>query len=298
MGVLLLIGLGSNVGDRRSMLDAALVALASASGLRLVAASPYLETPPIGGPPGQGAFLNGAALAEADLPPGDVLALLHDIESRSGRARAARWGERTLDLDLLLYGDLILDGPSLAVPHPRMAVRRFVLGPAATIAPGLVDPVTGLTVSNLLANLDRRPGLVAFLGPGGDALAALLAETDPSVVPLGPDHAEAIPDDPSDDRWFVAPRWRDNAGALRPILLAATDPQTYAASRGRHHHAAASGIPVVPLHPAGLRPNSTSSTTGDGVDAMLSEVLAALEASRAGVDTSRGSIVSDAGRHL
>src|SRR5436305_11685098 len=98
------IGLGSNLGDRKGILDAAVAALADAPGVAVKAVSSYHETSPVGGPAGQGAFLNAAAWLETSLDPHQLLAVLQEIEHRAGRVRKARWGERTLDLDLLIYG--------------------------------------------------------------------------------------------------------------------------------------------------------------------------------------------------
>jgi 2-amino-4-hydroxy-6-hydroxymethyldihydropteridine diphosphokinase len=157
MGTLALIGLGSNVGDRKAHLDAAVAALAETPGVTVRGVSSYHETAPVGGPPGQGAFLNAAAAIETTLDPRELLATLQAIEARAGRVRDVRWAERTLDLDLLLFGNLILDSAELTVPHPRMAIRRFVLAPLVEVAPSAVDPFTGRTISELLVNLDAAP---------------------------------------------------------------------------------------------------------------------------------------------
>ncbi len=154
MGTLALIGLGSNVGDRKAHLDGAIAALAATPGVTVRAVSSYHETAPVGGPPGQGAFLNAAAMIETALDPTTLLDVMRAIEAGAGRVRAVRWAERTLDLDLLLFGNLILDSAELTIPHPRMPVRHFVLAPLAEIAPAAVDPRTGRTVSELLADLD------------------------------------------------------------------------------------------------------------------------------------------------
>jgi 2-amino-4-hydroxy-6-hydroxymethyldihydropteridine diphosphokinase len=183
MATLALIGLGSNLGDRKANLDLAVATLSATPGVALRGVSSYRETPPVGGPADQGAFLNAAAALETTLDPEALLAVLHDVEARAGRERTVRWGKRTLDLDLLLFGDLILRSPRLTVPHPRMALRRFVLAPLTEVAADAVDPVTGRTVRGLLANLDRRPGYVAIacaprlswrlmLAPGPHAIAA------------------------------------------------------------------------------------------------------------------------------
>lgn len=162
MPTLALIGLGSNLGDRKATLDAALAALASTPGVTLRAASRYHETAPIGGPAGQGEFLNAAASLEVTLGPRALHTRLREIESEAGRIRTARWAERTLDLDLLLYGDRIVEQADLVVPHPRFSVRRFVLAPLSEVAPQAVDPQTGRTIEDLLGNLDRRPTYVAL----------------------------------------------------------------------------------------------------------------------------------------
>ncbi len=169
------ISLGSNLGDRRAILDAALKALAEVPGVAVLAVSSYHETRPVGGPPGQGPFLNAAARLETALDPFALLAALQDVERRAGRVRRVRWGERTLDLDILVYGTRFLDTETLKLPHPRLALRRFVLAPLAEIAPTVVDAMTRRTIADLLANLDRTPRLVAVEGPEGPLKAMVLA---------------------------------------------------------------------------------------------------------------------------
>ncbi len=159
MGTLALIGLGSNLGDRKAHLDAALAGLAEVPGVTLKGVSRYHETAPVGGPAGQGDYLNAAAVIATTLEPLDLLHRLQDIEQRAGRIRSVHWGERTLDLDILLFGDRVIATAELRVPHPLMAVRRFVLEPLAEVAPQTVDPVTGRTVAELLANLDCPRGV-------------------------------------------------------------------------------------------------------------------------------------------
>ena len=176
MSILALIGLGTNVGDRKANLDGAVAALAETPGIEVRAVSSYREIASVGGPGGQGAYLNAAAAVEARLSPLELLRVLHAIEDRAGRVRVVRWGERTLDLDLLLFGDQILDTPELQVPHLRMAVRRFVLAPLAEVAPEAVDPLTGRTVAQLLANLDRRPRYLALSNDGAPDLFARLVD--------------------------------------------------------------------------------------------------------------------------
>jgi 2-amino-4-hydroxy-6-hydroxymethyldihydropteridine diphosphokinase len=151
------IGLGSNLGDRRAMLEGAIAALARTSGVHVQKVSSFHETEPVGGPPGQGKYLNAAAVIETDLDAHGLLRVLQDIEGQFGRVRSVRWGERTLDLDLLLFGDEIINTLELTVPHPRLRVRRFVLEPLAEVAPEAVDPVTKRSIADLLAALEEGP---------------------------------------------------------------------------------------------------------------------------------------------
>ncbi len=128
MSSVALIGLGSNLGDRRAILDGAISALSEWPDVRVLRVSSIHETKPVGGPPGQGTYLNAAAALQTTLDPIEVLRRLQAVETRFGRVRTVRWGERTLDLDLLLFDDRIIRTPELTVPHPRLAERRFVLG--------------------------------------------------------------------------------------------------------------------------------------------------------------------------
>jgi 2-amino-4-hydroxy-6-hydroxymethyldihydropteridine diphosphokinase len=159
---LALLGLGSNLGDRKVNLDGAIAALRQMPGVNLRDVSSYHETPAVGGPVGQAPFLNAVATAEPALEPHALLGVLLEIEDRFGRVRTVRWGERTLDLDLLIFGDRVIETNELIVPHPRLVFRRFMLAPAAEVAPRAVEPRTERTVADLLANLDRRPSLVAL----------------------------------------------------------------------------------------------------------------------------------------
>jgi len=148
------IALGSNLGDRRAAIDAALDAIGRIPHTTVEARSTLVETEPVG-PPGQGAYLNGAARLRTGLQPRKLLDRLLDIERRLGRVRSpgARWGPRTIDLDILVWGDLVLEEPSLTIPHPRLHERRFVLEPLAEIAPDIVIPTLGRTPAALLASL-------------------------------------------------------------------------------------------------------------------------------------------------
>jgi 2-amino-4-hydroxy-6-hydroxymethyldihydropteridine diphosphokinase len=130
------IGLGSNLGDREAALRQGLAQLRA--GGDVVAVSPLYETEPVGGPEDQGAFLNLVVeLATADTPQ-ELLRRCQALEEAAHRVRTIRFGPRTLDADVLLVGDLVVDEPDLTVPHPRMWERRFVLQPLADLAPELV----------------------------------------------------------------------------------------------------------------------------------------------------------------
>jgi len=147
------VGVGSNLGDRGAAVRGALAALERTPGIRLEAASRTIETTPVGGPPGQDDYLNAAVRLRVSLTPNELLDVLQDIERRFGRQRIDRWGPRTLDLDLLLYDDAVIETGRLTLPHPRMHERRFVLEPLCEIAPQVVHPVLGLTARELLEGL-------------------------------------------------------------------------------------------------------------------------------------------------
>jgi 2-amino-4-hydroxy-6-hydroxymethyldihydropteridine diphosphokinase len=159
------LALGANLGDRLANLTAARQALSAAPDVRVAAASPLFETAPVGGPPGQPPYLNAVLRVETTLPPRELLALGLAVEARCGRRRTERWGPRPLDVDLLLYGEAVIEEPGLVVPHPELHRRRFVLTPLADLAPELVHPRLGKSIRQLLAEL-----------PAGEEVA-LLAES-------------------------------------------------------------------------------------------------------------------------
>ncbi len=155
-----LIALGSNLGDRAAILDRAVSLLANASGVTVLRVSRWHETDPVGGPAGQGPYLNGAALLDTSLDPFAFARELETVESVLGRVRSERWGPRTIDLDLLLYDSVRIETPVLCVPHPRMTQRRFVLAPAAEIAPNMLHLPSGRTVQDLLLRLEQGPHVI------------------------------------------------------------------------------------------------------------------------------------------
>jgi 2-amino-4-hydroxy-6-hydroxymethyldihydropteridine diphosphokinase len=146
------VGLGANLGDREGAIRSALELLGARDGVEVVAVSTLRDTDPVGRVD-QPRFLNGAAELETTLGPRDLLEALFDVERQLGRERRERWGPRTIDLDLLLYGAEQVDEPELTVPHPRLHVRRFALEPLAELDPELDVPGRG-RVSDLLARLD------------------------------------------------------------------------------------------------------------------------------------------------
>jgi 2-amino-4-hydroxy-6-hydroxymethyldihydropteridine diphosphokinase len=141
------VALGSNLGDRVAHLDHAVHRLQTI--LRSLTVSRYVETAPAGVSGPQPLYLNAAAVGTTLQSPADLLAALQGIERERGRERPYANAPRTLDLDLILYADRVIDEPGLVVPHPRFRERRFVVEPLAEIAPDLVDPATGLTMREL-----------------------------------------------------------------------------------------------------------------------------------------------------
>jgi 2-amino-4-hydroxy-6-hydroxymethyldihydropteridine diphosphokinase len=145
------VALGSNVGDRVAHLDFGVSRLRPLLGNLKI--SRYYDTAPVGVPGPQPLFLNAAAVGHTSLRPRKLLDALLAIERERGRERPQPNAPRTLDLDLILFGDFVLNEPDLIVPHPRFRERRFVLEPLTEIAPGLVDPVTRKTIIQLLIDL-------------------------------------------------------------------------------------------------------------------------------------------------
>jgi len=146
------IALGSNLGDSLKILESALALLDQTPGISLEGQSRWYQTQAVGPP--QPDYVNGCARLKVDLPPLLLLQTLLQIELTFGRVRRERNGPRTLDLDLLLFGDLVIETPSLQIPHPRMTERAFVLVPLAEIAPDWVEPISGKAIASLAQTVD------------------------------------------------------------------------------------------------------------------------------------------------
>lgn len=150
------VGVGSNLGERESLIRQALDSMATLPQTTVVRASSLYDTEPVGEVM-QPDFLNAVVLLETDLAPRQLLWNLMLIEKRLGRVRTQKWGPRTIDLDLLLYGDELIDEADLRVPHPEMTRRAFVLVPLTELDPMLVHPATGETFRAHLSRLKTRP---------------------------------------------------------------------------------------------------------------------------------------------
>jgi len=141
-----LLSFGSNLGDRHETLNCAWHVLGQTENIELVRLSPFYETEPIGGPAGQPKYINAAGMIRTALPPMKLLKMLQKIETGLGRVRTEHWGARTLDIDILLYEDRIIELSLLTIPHAEMLHRQFVLEPAKDIAADWVHPLTKKTI--------------------------------------------------------------------------------------------------------------------------------------------------------
>lgn len=146
------ISLGSNLGDSLTTLEEALETLNRVLGIHVKTHSSWYQTAPVGPP--QADYLNGCAILEVQLSPEVLLKTLLEVEQQFGRVRQEHWGPRTLDLDLLLFEDLILETPQLKIPHPYMSQRAFVLVPLAEIAPDWIEPISGEPIGQLVKKVD------------------------------------------------------------------------------------------------------------------------------------------------
>lgn len=146
------IALGSNLGDSPRILAAAIAQLSVTPKIQLTAVSSWYRTKAVGPP--QPDYINGCAILQTEMSPQLLLETLLAIEQQFGRVRQERWGPRSLDLDLLLYDQMILDTPTLQIPHPRMQERAFVLVPLAEIAPDWIEPISGCAIKQLVKDVD------------------------------------------------------------------------------------------------------------------------------------------------
>ncbi len=149
------IGLGSNLGDRQRHIDAALGLLGDSADIELVRVSAIIETEPLGDPE-HPPYLNGVAQIETTLTAEQLHKKMGEIEIKLGRVRPDKWSPRTIDLDLLLFGDQIIESNALTVPHPQMHLRTFVLGGLCEFNGGLLHPVTGVSMKELLSRLKKE----------------------------------------------------------------------------------------------------------------------------------------------
>ncbi len=148
------IALGSNQGKSQDILESSLNTLNQIPGITLQKTSSWYQTKPVGTATPQPDYLNGCALLSVEQSPEELLAILQATEIQYGRVGKGTLQPRTLDLDLLLYGDLVWQTPNLIIPHPRMQERAFVLVPLAEIAPDWIEPVSGINIANLLKTVD------------------------------------------------------------------------------------------------------------------------------------------------
>jgi 2-amino-4-hydroxy-6-hydroxymethyldihydropteridine diphosphokinase len=153
------IGFGSNVGDRVDFCDRAVTLLSLLPHSQLSGVSLLYETEPVydGAQPGDGWFLNGVVQLETDITPNSLLSVLREIERSLGRDEDNRSGPRTIDLDILFYGERVINEPGLTVPHPRLHQRRFVLMPLSELDPLWIHPTLGRAISQLLAEVKDQP---------------------------------------------------------------------------------------------------------------------------------------------
>lgn len=166
------LALGGNSGSVGETFERCLDELNSTAGVSVVRVSRYFTTAAVGADAG-GEFLNAAAELQTELPPLELLDLLQGLETRHGRTREKRWGPRTLDLDIVLYGDVVCNDPRLILPHPACWYRRFVLDPLEEIAASVVHPVKGITIAELRRRLLPRPLRLAICGGSREQRTAI-----------------------------------------------------------------------------------------------------------------------------
>jgi len=161
--MLVYIGVGSNLGDKVGNCRRAIEAIVSDGRNRIVECSPLYRTEPVG-IKDQDWFVNGVLAMETSMEPGELLDFLLAAEKTMGRVRRERWGPRVIDLDILIWGHEVIKGEGLQIPHPRLHERRFVLAPLRDIAPDLVHPLLGKTISQILAELPAEEKVLPLPG--------------------------------------------------------------------------------------------------------------------------------------
>ncbi len=176
-----LVSLGSNLGDRHAAFDRAVEALTALADPGTFAISTRHETVPVGGPRDQSVFVNAAVSFQTRTPPSELLEALQEIEHSLERQRHERWAARTIDLDLLLYGEETIRTPRLRVPHPRMTFRPFVLRPACEIAGDWEHPECGCPLRDILSQLETSEAGIGFLGDEDQEIRRMLIDEKISV---------------------------------------------------------------------------------------------------------------------
>lgn len=159
-----ILALGSNLGERNDTLSTAVADLVDPPEVRLLGVSPVVQTKPVGGPEGQPDFLNMVMAVETALTPMELLKHCHSVEQKHHRTREVRWGPRTLDVDVIVFGDVTSDDPVLTIPHPRAAERAFVLYPWSLLEPNA--RLNGRSVAELAAAAADMPDIRRFDGFG------------------------------------------------------------------------------------------------------------------------------------
>ena len=218
-----LIGLGSNMNDREAAIVAAWQAVGKLPGTRTLRLSRSFTTEPAGGPGGQEVFSNAVGVVETELPPETLLSQLLATETALGRIREVRWGPRSIDLDLLLHGGSIVQSPSLVLPHPGMAFRRFVLEPAAEVARDFVYPINGWMIGQLLDHLNQTKRLIAFASTDPQLQIAALREVLSRSPSCGIQQGDAsvLQSTDSGNRWTLLDNWPQETAIEEPSRTAA-----------------------------------------------------------------------------
>ena len=173
-----LIAFGANEGDPEASFRSTVEALRTTDGIEVTAVGEPMRTDPVGGPKGQPPYQNASIRLTTDLSAAKLHRRLIEIETVMGRERRIRWGSRTIDLDLLLYGDQQIETETLNVPHPRMSFRRFVLEPCLKIAGEMTHPTTGRTIAELLDILNQRANVAVLVNATAEFLDSLAQHDD------------------------------------------------------------------------------------------------------------------------